>query len=44
MSGAIADGPPLTWHLFGRDVAEYAVASPIDDRITADWAWSGATG
>ncbi len=44
MSGTIAAAQPLTWHLFGRDVAEYTVASPIDDLITPDWAWSGATG
>lgn len=35
---------PLTWHLFGRDLAELAVTSPIDDRISAGWAWSGASG
>lgn len=34
----------LTWHLFGRDLAEFAIASPIDERITTDWAWSGSTG
>jgi subtilisin len=44
MTGTIVADPHLTWHLFGRDVADYAVASPIDDRITADWAWSGASG
>ncbi len=35
---------PLTWHLFGRDPAELAIASPIDERITPGWAWSGSTG
>jgi len=34
----------LTWHLFGRSLAELAIASPIEDRITAEWAWSGASG
>lgn len=34
----------LTWHLFGRDLAEFAIVSPIDERITTDWAWSGTSG
>ncbi len=34
----------LTWHLFGRDLSDFTMTSPIDERITAHWAWSGASG
>lgn len=41
---SLAATSTLTWHLFGRDLAEFAVTSPIDERITANWAWSDASG
>jgi subtilisin family serine protease len=41
---AIGARKPLTWHLFGRDLTDLAISSPIDERITADWAWAGASG
>src|SRR5581483_6916670 len=35
---------PLTWHLFGRDLAELSIPSPIQEQITPRWAWSGSSG
>ena len=41
---APAGAKALTWHLFGRELADFAVRSPIVERISAEWAWAGATG
>ena len=34
----------LTWKLGGRTPEDIAISTPIDQRITRDWAWSGGTG
>jgi len=34
----------LTWKLTGADAADIAIRTSVDQRITREWAWSGATG
>jgi len=34
----------LTWKLGGRSPDEIAINTTVDQRITRDWAWAGATG
>ena len=34
----------LTWKLTSADAGDIAISTAIDQRITREWAWSGATG